>query len=208
MSQDNFSSPNNQQPAQPQQVPVYYPQQLPEKKSKPWLWALGGGCAGMALLFAGCSALVIGAAASSSSSKASASASVTAVAVPSKMATNAEQQPTAVQQAPTQTTKTAPATHYQVELRATVNGKANVMYGNLGSTSTETITEDWSSTLQVPRREYYSFSVYNSFGFSGDEATEVSCTILVNGEVVDHKEAKGDYARAHCSLSSSYRPKS
>ncbi|MDO5749838.1 MAG: hypothetical protein Q4P78_01390 [Rothia sp. (in: high G+C Gram-positive bacteria)] len=215
MSQDNFSSPNNQQP---QQIPVYYPQQVPEKKSKPWLWALGGGCAGMALLFAGCSALVIGASASSSSSKASASASKSVVAASAPAQANVSaaapaapkqenvQTPVAKQETtPAKTRITTPST-YQVELLVTSNGDADVSHGTLSTHSSEDFSSEWSKTIELPRHEYYSLSA--STGFSLNErATSVSCTIKVDGEVVDHQEATGDYASAHCSLSSWYSPK-
>ena len=134
------------------------------KKSRPWLWFLGGGCLVIILLFAGCTALIGGAAKVTSDTISSASAEADKV--------------------------------HTVEFRFKSNGPAYVVYGPSGSTSTENFNGEWSKTVEVKGRDYYSATGYNQL-FDG--ATEISCTVLVDGVEHESHDASGDHVSVTCS---------
>ncbi|WP_279753890.1 nuclear localization sequence-binding protein (p67) [Rothia dentocariosa] len=90
----------------------------------------------------------------------------------------------------------------KVELVATSTGKGHVTYGpSLSSSSSSADFEnEWKQEAETKRKDGYSLDV-SSF----DEGVEVTCKIIVNGEVKDEQKATGDgYSSAHCNLSADF----
>lgn len=91
-----------------------------------------------------------------------------------------------------------------IQLRATANGEATVTYGtsDFDATAMEEFTDSWSlDRTDVDFDTYFSLSVSPTFSFGGgDPATEVSCELIVDGEVVDSSTNTGRYANVHCSI--------
>ncbi len=90
----------------------------------------------------------------------------------------------------------------KVELVATSTGKGHVTYGPSlsSSTSSADFENEWKQEAETKRKDGYSLDV-SSF----DEGVEVTCKIIVNGEVKDEQKATGDgYSSAHCNLSADF----
>ena len=64
----------------------------------------------------------------------------------------------------------------------------------------QTKISKWKQEAETKRKDGYSLDV-SSF----DEGVEVTCKIIVNGEVKDEQKATGDgYSSAHCNLSADF----
>lgn len=90
----------------------------------------------------------------------------------------------------------------KVELVATSTGKGHVTYGPAlsSSTSSADFENEWKQEAETKRKDGYSLSVSST-----DEGVEVTCKIIVNGEVKDEQKATGDgYSSAHCNLSADF----
>lgn len=81
-----------------------------------------------------------------------------------------------------------------VTLSVSSDGVATVTAGANGSISTNDRRGTWSRTYTKKRLTAYlvSASTY------GDRGTTVSCTIKVNGKVVQKKKAHGEFAGVNC----------
>ena len=78
-----------------------------------------------------------------------------------------------------------------IEARVTNNGTAQITYGPDEARNKMNYKGDWSTTVKQERRASYEVSVSTSYG--GD-ATEVTCTILVNGQEVSERSATNKYS--------------
>lgn len=86
----------------------------------------------------------------------------------------------------------------KIEMVATSTGKGHVTYGASlsGSTSSADFEGEWSQEADFKRKEGYSMSVSST-----DNGVELTCKILVNGEIKEEQKASGDgYSSAHCHL--------
>lgn len=90
-----------------------------------------------------------------------------------------------------------------VEVYATATGGGTVLYGESGSTNSEKFTGEWSTTVELPKKELYSVSVSGDI-FSGDDSQQVSCKIVVDGEIEEEKTGSGTAGHAFCSVSPKY----
>lgn len=89
-----------------------------------------------------------------------------------------------------------PPTGDIVTLTANADGPATIIWGDLtGSTNSEEFTTTWTKELVAADDETYHMSVTIPFQ-SG--TTTVTCTLAVNGEVVDEATGTGDIGSASC----------
>jgi len=95
---------------------------------------------------------------------------------------------------------TTPAAGVPVVLETTSSTPADISWSELdtGASLPEPVAGPWSKefTSDPEGVNYYSVSVYG-----GAEPGEVSCTITVDGQIVDENTASGEYASATCSTS-------
>lgn len=88
----------------------------------------------------------------------------------------------------------------KVELVATSTGEGHVTYGTLGSTSSADFNGEWKQEDQTKRKDGYNLHVSST-----EDGVEVTCKIIVNGEVKDEQKATGDgYSSADCRLSADF----
>lgn len=170
-----------QQPYQGGPQGQYYPPQQPPKK-KGGLLKWGLGCLGLIVVaiiaFSACAAIVsTGASDDGGDTEQSSDTGGGAVA-------NTEESPEAVE------------ANGSVVLDATATGAASSNYGPLGSSSTADFSGAWSEEIVDPADdETYGLTIQDS---SGSDSAEVTCTITVDGEVVDEQTATGPYSLATC----------
>lgn len=85
-----------------------------------------------------------------------------------------------------------------LELQATASGQGTALYGESGSSSTESFTQNWSKTFTGDdAKKFMTVSVTGDFTAGDDQ--KVSCTIIKNGKQISHKEASGAAGSAFCS---------
>ena len=90
----------------------------------------------------------------------------------------------------------------KVELVATSTGKGHVTYGPAlsSSTSSADFENEWKQEAETKRKDGYSLDVSST-----EDGVEVTCKIIVNGEVKDEQKATGDgYSSADCHLSADF----
>ena len=83
-----------------------------------------------------------------------------------------------------------------IEAKVTSNGTVDIGYGPLEGENHVEHKGEWSTTVKQKRRESYEVEVNTYVG----DATEVSCTILVNGEEVAKNSASGKDSSVSCSI--------
>ncbi|MFC4905586.1 hypothetical protein [Kocuria oceani] len=160
---------------QPGQYHPGYGQQPPQKKSKK-KWFIGCGVLlvlAIIALFAGCAALL-----------ATADAPGTL-----------EPQPNNSQSAGGQETENS-SEGRQVTLRATATGNAMVTYGGLNGSSSASFTTEWSEEITADPGDFVTMIVSNNDYEDG--AAEVTCQIVLDGEVVAEQKGTGTAATASC----------
>lgn len=85
---------------------------------------------------------------------------------------------------------------HTIELQATANGEASVNYGPLGSLSNEDFEDEWSKTIEAKGKDTYTIGVSPKFQSGTDS---ISCSVIIDGEEVEHEEATGENAHVTCS---------
>ena len=92
-----------------------------------------------------------------------------------------------------------------VEAKVTSNGNVRISYGPNYATSRIKNKGDWSTSVKQERREDYNLYVSSDYT---DGASELSCTILVDGKEVAKNTATGKNSNVTCSIPYDARHKS
>lgn len=177
---------NQQQPVPPANAPAFngpqQPQQPPQKPKKPfykrvWFWII------IVIVI-----IAIGSQMGGNKGTDNASSSPAA----SQSSTTSQSS-----SSPSQSSSSADASKATVEMRATSTGKGTATWGEAGSTNQEDFTSTWSKTISgEDAKKGYTLTVMGDVMGGNDQ--KVSCTVLVNGKQVSHKEGSGAAGSAIC----------
>lgn len=103
-------------------------------------------------------------------------------------------------------TTPAPEVPKEVTYRATSNVPGQVYWGGNGESHEQTFTDSFEVTLPV-KNEYDASYMQVSIQYSSEgddqavlDTAQLSCQLLVNGEVVQEKNGSGSTAGAYCSF--------
>lgn len=102
-------------------------------------------------------------------------------------------------------TTPVPEVPKEVTYRATSNLPGEVYWSGNGENHEQKFTESFEVTLPVKNEYDYSFvTVTPDYQFTTDgtvlDTAQVSCQVIVNGEVVQEKNGSGSSAGANCSF--------
>lgn len=171
--QDGGQQGYQQQGGQPYGQQGYY-QEPPKKKRKKWPWIVGAIVLLLILLFAGCAALIGGAAKSVNDSIQSSAPSESAEGGSSDGAASGKD---------------------QLQVDATASESATASYGAGGSMSTAEMGTTWTETVTAKTTDFFTVTVQDK---SGASDAKVTCTLTRDGKTVQEQSATGAYSIATC----------
>ena len=151
-----------------------YYQEPPKKKRKKWPWIMGAIVLLLILLFAGCAALIGGAAKSVNDSIQSSAPSESAEGGSSDGAASGKD---------------------QLQVDATASESATASYGAGGSMSTAEMGTTWTETVTAKTTDFFTVTVQDK---SGASDAKVTCKLTRDGKTVQEKSATGAYSIATC----------
>ena len=170
--------------------------QPPQKKSKK-KWVIG--CLGLIvlaiLLFAGCAAIIAGAGDEEPVE------TTEEVEAPVEEEVERAEVDAPVEEEEARVEETAPAPTQDdaatetVVLEVTADPSGTVIWGDVGSSNSESVSGTWTREVPAEDDSIYTVSVT---GDVMDESSTVSCRILVEGEVVDEASGSGAMGSALC----------
>nr|WP_312964393.1 hypothetical protein [Kocuria rhizophila] len=161
-----------------------YYQEPPKKKRKKWPWIVGAIVLLLILMFAGCAALVGGAAKSVDEAMQSTAP---------LESTDDQAATSGGESAPAETG--AAATKDQLTISTSATEAGSVSYGSGGSMSTADFTTKWDKTVTAKRMDFFSVTVQDK---SGAPDAKVTCTMTRDGKKTEEQSATGAYAVATC----------